>query len=70
MEATEGYVITANKNSPKMTVIAGESEPVKAAMKTFEENGFSTAQLATSHAFHSRIVAQPMNFADSLKHLK
>ena len=57
LEATEGYVIAANKNSPKMTVIAGESEPVKAAMKTFEENGFSTAQLATSHAFHSRIVA-------------
>jgi acyl transferase domain-containing protein len=23
----EGYVIAANKNSPKMTVIAGETEP-------------------------------------------
>ena len=27
LEATEGYVIAANKNSPKMTVIAGETEP-------------------------------------------
>ncbi len=54
---TDGYVIAANKNSPKMTVIAGESEPVKTAMSAFEAQGFSTTQLATSHAFHSRIVA-------------
>jgi len=57
LEATEGYVIAANKNSPKMTVIAGETEPVKAAMAEFEQRGFSSVALATSHAFHSRIVA-------------
>ena len=57
LEATEGYVIAANKNSPKMTVIAGETAPVKAAMATFEAEGFSCVALATSHAFHSRIVA-------------
>ena len=57
LEATEGYVIAANKNSPKMTVIAGETAPVKAAMAAFEEQGFSCVALATSHAFHSRIVA-------------
>ncbi|RJU93470.1 MAG: acyltransferase domain-containing protein [Candidatus Poseidoniales archaeon] len=57
LEATDGYVIAANKNSPKMTVIAGETEPVKAAMAMFEEQGFSCVALATSHAFHSRIVA-------------
>ena len=57
LEATEGYVIAANKNSPKMTVIAGETAPVKAAMATFEAQGFSCVALATSHAFHSRIVA-------------
>ena len=57
LEATEGYVIAANKNSPKMTVIAGETEPVKAAMAAFETQGFSCVPLATSHAFHSRIVA-------------
>ncbi|MGB1490677.1 MAG: acyltransferase domain-containing protein, partial [Candidatus Poseidoniaceae archaeon] len=53
----DGYVIAANKNSPKMTVIAGETEPVKAAMSRFEAEGFQTVALATSHAFHSRIVA-------------
>ena len=57
LEATEGYVIAANKNSPKMTVIAGETEPVRAAMSAFEAQGFNAVELATSHAFHSRIVA-------------
>ena len=57
LNSADGYVIAANKNSPKMTVIAGESEAVKAVMSDFEAKGFSTTQLATSHAFHSRIVA-------------
>ena len=57
LNSADGYVIAANKNSPKMTVIAGESQAVKAVMKNFEAKGFSTTQLATSHAFHSRIVA-------------
>ena len=57
LEATDGYVIAANKNSPKMTVIAGETEPVRAAMAAFEAKGFNSVELATSHAFHSRIVA-------------
>ena len=57
LDATEGYVIAANKNSPKMTVIAGETQPVRAAMAAFETQGFNCVELATSHAFHSRIVA-------------
>ena len=57
IEAVDGYVIAANKNSPKMTVIAGETAPVKAAMAEFEAKGFQSMPLATSHAFHSRIVA-------------
>ena len=57
LESIEGYVIAANKNSPKMTVVAGETEPVQQAMAVFEEKGFQCVPLATSHAFHSRIVA-------------
>ena len=57
IEEVDGYVIAANKNSPKMTVIAGETEPVKQAMAKFEAQGFQCTPLATSHAFHSRIVA-------------
>ena len=57
LEATEGYVISANKNSPKMTVIAGETAPVKAAMAAFEAESMPCTVLQTSHAFHSKIVA-------------
>ena len=57
LEAESGYVIAANKNSPKMTVIAGETEAVQNAMKVFENEGFNCVPLATSHAFHSSIVA-------------
>ena len=71
LQLTEGYVIAANKNSPKMTVIAGETEPVKIAMSMFEAEGYSTTPLATSHAFHSRIVApanEPLrNFLETLE---
>jgi len=57
LDATDGYVIAANKNSPKMTVIAGETGPVKSAMASFEAEGMPCTLLQTSHAFHSRIVA-------------
>ncbi|MGB1420884.1 MAG: beta-ketoacyl synthase N-terminal-like domain-containing protein [Poseidonia sp.] len=57
LNEAEGYVIAANKNSPKMTVIAGETAPVQAVMASFEAKGFNCVPLATSHAFHSRIVA-------------
>ena len=71
LESTEGYVIAANKNSPKMTVIAGETAPVKSAMASFEAKGFTCVALATSHAFHSRIVApanEPLRrFLESLE---
>ncbi len=53
----DGYVISANKNSPKMTVIAGETSAVQAAISRFEQAGYQSVTLATSHAFHSRIVA-------------
>ena len=57
LNSVDGYVIAANKNSPTMTVIAGETEPMREAMRLFEEGGAMVVQLQTSHAFHSRIVA-------------
>ena len=71
LDEESGYVIAANKNSPKMTVIAGESEPMQRVMKVFEEMGVTCVQLQTSHAFHSRIVApanEPLRrFLESLE---
>ena len=57
LDEAEGYVIAANKNSPKMTVIAGATDAVTSVMKVFEKEGFNCVPLATSHAFHSSIVA-------------
>lgn len=56
LESVDGYVISANKNSPQMTVIAGETAPVRAAIERFTELGVNSVVLPTSHAFHSRIV--------------
>ena len=71
LDDESGYGIAANKNSPKMTVIAGESEPMQRVMKVFEEMGVTCVQLQTSHAFHSRIVApanEPLRrFLESLE---
>ena len=53
----DGYVIAANRNSPKSTVIAGETKAVQDAMKILSEEGASVIQLQTSHAFHTDIVS-------------
>ena len=70
LEEAEGYVIAANRNSPMMTVIAGETEPMESVMETFVESGATVVRLQTSHAFHSRIVApanEPLRrFLDNL----
>ncbi|MCS5537309.1 MAG: acyltransferase domain-containing protein, partial [Candidatus Poseidoniaceae archaeon] len=63
LETSEGYVIAANKNSPKMTVIAGNPPSVQAVMRRFEGLDIDCVVLQTSHAFHSSIVepaAEPL----------
>lgn len=57
LDDLDDYVIPANKNSPLMTVIAGETEGVENAIKKFGELGINSVILPTSHAFHTRIVA-------------
>ena len=57
LSSAEGYVVSANKNSPQMTVIAGETKAVKDVLSIFSEKGISSTILQTSHAFHSKIVA-------------
>jgi malonyl CoA-acyl carrier protein transacylase len=52
-----GYVIAANKNSPKQTVIAGASDAVEAACEIFRSREITVYPLPVSHAFHSAIVA-------------
>jgi len=53
----DGYVVAANKNSPKQTVISGETEAVKKAGEVFKANGLEGVLLPVSAAFHSGVVA-------------
>ncbi len=49
-----GYVVVANINSPKQTVISGEKESVAEAVKLAKDRDITTHSLRTSNAFHSR----------------
>ena len=53
----DGYVVAANKNSPKQTVISGETLAVKKAGEVFRANGLEGTLLPVSAAFHSGVVA-------------
>ena len=53
----EGYLVPANINSRKQTVIAGASEAIDRAVDYFNKAGFTSQQIPVSHAFHSKIVA-------------
>lgn len=57
LKDVKGYVIAANNNSPKQTVIAGESSAVLAACEKFNSQGIEAKLLNVSAAFHSAIVA-------------
>ncbi len=53
----DGYVVAANKNSPKQTVISGETAAVKKAGELFMARGLEGALIPVSAAFHSGVVA-------------
>ncbi len=55
-----GYVISANKNCPLQTVIAGEAKAVEQAVQHFKGMGVEAGEIPVSHAFHSEIVAPAM----------
>ncbi|WP_319405545.1 SDR family NAD(P)-dependent oxidoreductase [uncultured Desulfosarcina sp.] len=50
-----GYLTVANLNSPRQTVLSGETEAVRAMMRIAQENGISARVLPVSGAFHSRL---------------
>ena len=51
----DGYLTVANRNSPRQTVLSGESAAVEALVGMARENGISARILAVSGAFHSRL---------------
>ena len=57
LSEVDGYVVAANKNSPKQTVISGETAAVKKAGELFKARGLDGILLPVSAAFHSGVVA-------------
>ncbi|MEW6349527.1 MAG: SDR family NAD(P)-dependent oxidoreductase [Thermodesulfobacteriota bacterium] len=57
LSEVDGYVVAANKNSPKQTVISGETEAVKKAGELFKARGLDGILIPVSAAFHSGVVA-------------
>ena len=57
LEQVDDYVICANKNCPRQTVIAGSSAGVDKAVELLTAQGLQCIYLPVSAAFHSEIVA-------------
>jgi malonyl CoA-acyl carrier protein transacylase len=53
----KGYAISANRNCPTQTVVAGSTAGVAEAEVVFKANGVETVAIPVSHAFHSKVVA-------------
>ncbi|MBF0502702.1 MAG: SDR family NAD(P)-dependent oxidoreductase, partial [Candidatus Riflebacteria bacterium] len=53
----DGYVVPANMNSPRQTVISGATASVEAALSMFDAQGVLARRLKVSAAFHSSIVS-------------
>lgn len=56
LSQVDGYVVVANKNSLRQTVISGESDPVRKAAELFKKMGIEAVFLPVSAAFHSHVV--------------
>ncbi|NLU73886.1 SDR family NAD(P)-dependent oxidoreductase [Streptomyces sp. HNM0575] len=53
----DGEVVTANRNSPKQTVVSGPTDAVTKAVGRLRDAGLSARQLQVACAFHSPLVA-------------
>ncbi|MFJ8916275.1 SDR family oxidoreductase [Amycolatopsis sp. NPDC102389] len=56
-EGLAGTVVTANRNSPKQTVISGPTDAVGVAVDRLRERGIGAKSLPVACAFHSPLVA-------------
>ncbi len=59
-------ITVAAVNSPTQTVLSGDSSAILSACVHFESLGFSTQQLAVSHAFHSPLMSPVLEELESL----
>ncbi len=58
LEQVEGYLITANINGPRQTVLSGEKAAVEEAIRIANKQGIQTYRLNVSNAFHSKMASK------------
>ena len=59
---TNGYLVVANLNSPRQTVISGQSDSIEQAVKLAQERNIQTRVLPVSNAFHSEMVREAAKY--------
>ena len=52
----DGYLVIANRNSTRQTVVSGETGAIDAVVVRAQAEGITAKRLAVSNAFHSRFV--------------
>ena len=57
LKTVDGYVVIANINSGRQSVVGGASSAVEKASEAFMKAGYEVVPLPVSHAFHTSIVA-------------
>lgn len=57
LKTVDGYVVIANINSDRQSVVGGASAAVERASEAFVKAGYEVVPLPVSHAFHTAIVA-------------
>ncbi|MGB3402684.1 MAG: type I polyketide synthase [Microcoleaceae cyanobacterium] len=62
VQGVNGYVVVANINSPKQTVISGEPKSVAEVIQRAETEGIASRPLRVANAFHSEMVASSAEF--------
>ncbi|TBR57150.1 type I polyketide synthase [Mastigocladus laminosus UU774] len=62
IQQVNGYVVVANINSPKQTVISGDRSSVEAVVKLATNQNIQTTVLPVTNAFHSQLVSQAAEY--------
>lgn len=55
MAKADGYIAVANLNSPRQTVLSGETAAIESMLEIARENGIDARMLPVASAFHSRL---------------
>lgn len=65
LAGVQGYLVLANINGPRQSVLSGEIDAVEKAISLCGEKGIKTYRLKVSNAFHSKLAAKAYDILKS-----